>query len=146
MCVCDVCVCVCVNVFMLGCAVSCPFHIFAFFTGSSSQPQPGDTDPSTVKTIKENEDKKEFVREFKKAEMSTAETPQEKSVIRIKRQKLYSILFTMKGVGQLGKKAFILTCIVLIIAAAVGYYCSCVEQQEELQAANKCENILFSTY
>ena len=116
---------------------------FSFFTGSSSQPQPGDTDPSTVKTIKENEDKKEFIREFKKAEMSTAETPQEKSVIRIKRQ---SILFTMKGVGQLGKKAFILTCIVLIIAAAVRYYCSCVEQQEELQAANKCENILFSTY
>ena len=78
--------------------------------------------------------------------MSVAETPQEKSVVRIKKLKLYSIPFAMKGVGELGKKAFILTCIVVIIAAAVGYYCSCVKQQEELQAANKCENILFSTY
>ena len=50
----------------------------------------------------------------------------------------------MKDVGELGKKAFILTCIVLIIAAAVGYHHSCVEQlQEELQIANKCENINF---
>ena len=72
--------------------------------------------------------------------MSRAETLQ-KSAITVKNQKLYSILFTMNGVEELRKKAFILTCIVLIIAAVVGYYCSCVEQQEELQTANKCENI-----
>ena len=50
----------------------------------------------------------------------------------------------MKDVRELGKKASILTCIVLIIAAAVRYHHSCVEQlQEELQIANKCENINF---
>ena len=46
----------------------------------------------------------------------------------------------------MGKKAFILTCIVLIIAAAVGYHHLSVEQKEELLTANKCENILFSTW
>ena len=52
----------------------------------------------------------------------------------------------MKGVCK-GKEAFILTCIVLIIAIAVHDYCSYVEQQEKLQAANKCENIfVLSNY
>ena len=45
----------------------------------------------------------------------------------------------MKDVGELDKKPFV-ACIVLIIAVAVGYYCSYVEQKEELQSANKCEN------
>ena len=49
----------------------------------------------------------------------------------------------MKGVCK-GKEAFILTCIVLIIAIAVHDYCSYVEQQEKLQAANKCENIYIN--
>ena len=79
--------------------------------------------------------------------MSRAVTPREKSTIiyiSYQKRKLYSIPFTMKDVGELGKKAFILTCIVLIITAAVGYHHSCVEQlQEELQIANKCENINF---
>ena len=50
----------------------------------------------------------------------------------------------MKDVGELSKNAFIpITCIVVIIAAAVGYYCSYVEQQKELLTANKCEHILL---
>ena len=73
---------------------------------------------------------------FQQAEMR-AVTPIEKSTIII-------IPFKMKDVRELGKKASILTCIVLIIAAAVRYHHSCVEQlQEELQIANKCENINF---
>ena len=50
------------------------------------------------------------------------------------------IPFTIDRVAELGKKVFIYTCIVLIIAAAVGYH------QKELLTANKCENILFSTW
>ena len=98
------------------------FYTFSYnnTTGLSSLPQ-SDTDQKGLQ----------------RAGMSRAETLQEKSAITVKNQKLYSILFTMNGVEELGKKAFILTCIVLIIAAAVGYYCSCVEQQEKLQTANK---------
>ena len=45
------------------------------------------------------------------------------------------------------KKAFATTFIVLIIAVAVGYYCSYVGQNE-LQTANKCEkiNFIFCTF
>lgn len=80
---------------------------------------------------------------FQQAEISIAETLQEKSVIAIKKPKLYSIPFTMKGVGELyiGKEAFLLTCIVLTIAVAVGYHHLCVEQQKELQTAKECEDI-----
>ena len=64
-----------------------------------------------------------------------------KKALATQKRKLYS---TMKDVGELGKKAFIITCIVLIITAAVRYHHSCVEKlQEELQIANKCENINF---
>ena len=43
------------------------------------------------------------------------------------------------------KKAFMLACIVLIVAVAAGYYSSYVEQKE-LQTANKCEMIYLILY
>ena len=53
------------------------------------------------------------------------------------------ILFTIiEGVVQLGKKAFIYTCIFVIIAVAVGSH----QKEIKLLTANKCENILFSTW
>ena len=126
----------------------CTFFMNNNITGS---PQPGDTDPSTVKDIKENEDKKEeflgatTIKGSQQAEMSRAETPRE-SVIAVKKRKPCSISFTMKGAEELGKNAFLLTCMVLIIAAAVGYYHLYVEQQEELQTANKCEHNYFALF
>ena len=74
--------------------------------------------------------------------MSRAETLQEMSAITIKNKKMYSIPFTMKDVGKLGKNPFLLTCI-LLIAAVVGYHRLSLEQQEELQTANKCENNFY---
>ena len=45
--------------------------------------------------------------------------------------------------AELGKMVFAYACIaILIIVAVVGYYWPYVEQQE-LQAANKCEKINF---
>ena len=108
-------------------------------TGLFSLTQPGDSEPSTVKNFKENEDKKEEFhwastkKESQQAEASKAVTPWDKSVIAIKKLKLCSVPFTMKNVRELGEKTFV-TCIVLIKAAAVGHYiyCSYIEQQEEL--------------
>ena len=51
----------------------------------------------------------------------------------------------MKGVQEvhIGEKAFILTCIVLIIAVAVGYHHLFVEQQEELLTANNVRILIL---
>ena len=109
-----------------------------------SSPQPCDTNHSTHPSTYPSTQPSTYTTQ--PSTHPSTQHPSTQSSVHPSTQPSTHIPFTIEGVVELGKKAFILTCIVLIIAAAVGYRHLSVEQQEELLTANKCENILFSTW
>ena len=114
---------------------------------SSSLPQPGETDTSTLKTIEIHEEKKDRAEPLKK---STQPVVSRAEPVLQRQDKDYCIQHTRRDIVKLDGKAFIILSIISIVGLAIAYQYCCEAPMAELntklnntekkmQAAYKCK-------